>query len=104
MVSKFHQECKNVFLFVCFVNARRHLCRELNGWQLASAIYTDSQYLCPTRRSARWLTEKGRGIQDTYAYRFEYQPSVYPAVGRTLYWWQWCENFSLPCANITAQV
>lgn len=51
--------------------------KNLKGWELASLMYTDSQYLCPTQRSANWLTQRGGRLANTYVYRLEYQPTVY---------------------------
>ena len=39
-------------------------------WHTASTIYTESQYLCPTARSARWLSSSKVGnMTDVYTYR-----------------------------------
>ena len=44
-------------------------------WHTASTIYTESQYLCPTARSARWLSSSKVGnMTDVYTYRLTYVP------------------------------
>lgn len=63
----------------------------LSPWETAAVIYTDSQYLCPTQRSARWLS--GIGAK-TFVYRLEYQPSIFAAVGQLVYQTSWCADFS----------
>lgn len=49
-------------------------------------MYTDSQYLCPTRRSAQWLTGAFH-LPNVYVYHLEYKPSVYQQIGLAQYWW-----------------
>ena len=66
-------------------------------------IYTDSQYLCPTSRSARWLIQSGV-VQDdnVYTYRLLYAPSMAQGSARFLYWLDWCHPLQLkPCLNAT---
>jgi len=68
----------------------------LGPWGTAALIYTDSQYLCPTQRSAQWLADMGAA---TYVYRVEHKPSTYR--GDLLYQTAWCEDYSR-CPNATA--
>ena len=69
-------------------------------WEGAAKIYTDSQYLCPTTRSARWLD--AAGDRATYTYRLEYAPSFFGAIGTHVFWRAgWCGDYAR-CANTTA--
>merc|ERR1711959_179681 len=53
----------------------------LTPWETAAVIFTDSQYVCPTQRSARWLASAG---MDTFVYRLEYAPSTFDLPGRIM--------------------
>ena len=68
-------------------------------WGAAANMYTDSQYLCPTTRSAHWLVAAG---VTTYTYRLEYAPALFQSVGELLYWSvPWCDGYAR-CANVSA--
>lgn len=69
----------------------------IGPWLTASRIYTDSQYLCPSQRSARWMTTAER---DVFVYQLSYAPSTLVLTGYLIYLVMWCEDF-LPCANMT---
>jgi hypothetical protein len=69
-------------------------------WEGAAKMYTDSQYLCPTTRSARWLD--ARGDRATYTYRLEHAPSFFGEIGTHVFWRSgWCGDYKR-CANLTA--
>lgn len=73
---------------------------ELNAftpWETAAVIFTDSQYVCPTQRSARWLTAAG---MDTFVYRLEYAPSTFYLPSRIMFLEGFCSDFSW-CKNIS---
>jgi carboxylesterase type B len=63
----------------------------LSPWETAAEIYTDSQYLCPTQRSARWLAEVG---VKTFVYRLEYKPSIFDVPASIVFQESWCPDFS----------
>jgi hypothetical protein len=70
-------------------------------WQTASKVFTDSQYTCPTRRSARWLIQSGRVPPgQVFAYQLRYEAVVYGLLGDVVYWWEWCQDLNL-CRNAT---
>eukprot|EP00035_Acanthoeca_spectabilis_P010267 m.181953 g.181953 ORF g.181953 m.181953 type:complete len:611 (+) comp14969_c0_seq4:103-1935(+) len=75
--------------------------KHLDPWQTASLMYTDSQYLCPTRRSAQWLTGAFH-LPNVYVYHLEYKPSVYQQIGLAQYWWVWCQHYAI-CSNMTKE-
>lgn len=80
----------------------------LGPWLTASRIYTDSQYLCPSQRSARWMTatdlsssnESSAAGRDVFVYQLSYAPSTLALIGYVIYWAMWCEDL-VPCANMT---
>ena len=49
----------------------------MSPWEIASQIYTESEYLCPTERSAVWLTspQNKQNVDKVYTYRLMYAPS-----------------------------
>jgi len=66
-------------------------------WEVASKVYTDSEYTCPTRRSARWLLDSGRVSNDNvFVYQLLYEPSYAIWTGLGVFWWNWCKLL-LPC-------
>ena len=97
------------------------------GWETAALIYTESQYLCPTSRSAQWLlsadlslspgagnrrfnsrggnpkhkteTEAENQHKNIFSYELVYEPSVMKVLSEILYD-KWCADF-IPCKNIT---
>jgi para-nitrobenzyl esterase len=69
----------------------------LSPWETAAAIYTDSQYLCPTQRSARWLSDIG--VQ-AYVYRLEFKAAVFDVWSKLLYQELWCTDLSR-CENVS---
>jgi len=70
-------------------------------WKAASQVFTDSQYTCPTQRSARWLIKSGRVSGNrVFAYQLRYEAPIYGIVGDILYWYEWCQSWSL-CNNAT---
>lgn len=69
----------------------------LTPWEVAATIYTDSQYLCPTQRSARWLAEVGA---DTFVYRLEYKPTIFDVPARIVFQEMWCSDYSM-CDNVS---
>lgn len=73
-------------------------------WAAASKVFTDSQYTCPTRRSARWLLKSGRVPQNrVFMYQVRYEPEAYALLGVVLDWFEWCNtNYHLwICKNAT---
>jgi len=70
-------------------------------WGVAAQIYTDAEYFCPTRRSARWLAEsKAVSPDQVFVYKLNYAPSFFAR--ENIQWVQktWCESLgsiSLPC-------
>lgn len=67
-------------------------------WMTAAEVYTDSEYLCPARKSALSLLRSKRVDSDNvYVYQFQYEPSYAVADGIVLYWWEWCARWLLPC-------
>lgn len=70
------------------------------AWAAAANIYTDGQYLCPTQRSARWLSRAG--VPRVFTYRLEYAPAIWDTFGQLVYWQNWCARYA-QCANATAQ-
>jgi len=69
----------------------KELTQGLSPWETAAVIYTDSQYLCPTQRSARWLKRVGA---QTFVYRLEYSPSIFWHSGRLVFQQYWCADYS----------
>ena len=49
----------------------------IQPWKVASKIYTESEYLCPTERSANWLTAAPMATSpwkdNVYSYRLTYE-------------------------------
>jgi carboxylesterase type B len=72
-------------------------------WEIATLIYTDSQYLCPTARSARWLRQSGRVADDNvFVYRLDYESSTARNESEFYYWLHWCQFWKLKeCRNAT---
>lgn len=71
------------------------------AWRAATAIFTDSQYLCPTQRSARWLQSSSKVANDrVYVYRLEYAPSTQRGEAEEIYWWSYCQAWPLPCRDM----
>jgi len=70
-------------------------------WEAAAAIFTDSQYYCPTRRSAEWLvaSQKVDGNK-VFVYQLGYAPSFLGVVSEILYWYEWCPRWPLPCKQM----
>ncbi|CAE8730743.1 unnamed protein product [Polarella glacialis] len=67
-------------------------------WKAAAQVYTDSQYTCPTRRSASWLLKSKRVNQDRiFVYSLTYEPSYEVAVGQFKFWRYFCKQWPLPC-------
>ena len=96
----------------------------LGPWKVASLIYTESQYLCPTERSATWLESglrgesrgesrggssgESRGVSSVekerkvYTYRLEYESSVATAESDFFDWIAWCASHPLKkCQNVS---
>jgi len=76
-------------------------------WKVASQIYTESEYLCPTERSARWLTSPPPAApspwkDNVFTYRLTYAPSNMIVNGEIIYWYAWCTDL-IPCKNMTAE-
>eukprot|EP00931_Biecheleriopsis_adriatica_P029197 TRINITY_DN17369_c0_g1_i2.p1 TRINITY_DN17369_c0_g1~~TRINITY_DN17369_c0_g1_i2.p1 ORF type:complete len:277 (-),score=51.17 TRINITY_DN17369_c0_g1_i2:103-933(-) len=70
-------------------------------WQAAEQVYTDSQYLCPTQRSASWLHKSGRAPSgNVFVYEFTYKNPKSIVLGKIFYWWEWCRSIG-PCRNDT---
>eukprot|EP00928_Gymnodinium_smaydae_P019966 TRINITY_DN176_c0_g3_i1.p1 TRINITY_DN176_c0_g3~~TRINITY_DN176_c0_g3_i1.p1 ORF type:complete len:618 (+),score=28.48 TRINITY_DN176_c0_g3_i1:63-1856(+) len=69
----------------------------LSPWATAADIFTDSQYLCPTQRSARWLAAAGANV---FVYNLAYQPSVFEAAARIVFQKAWCSDYSR-CENVS---
>eukprot|EP00930_Biecheleria_cincta_P034376 TRINITY_DN23768_c0_g1_i1.p1 TRINITY_DN23768_c0_g1~~TRINITY_DN23768_c0_g1_i1.p1 ORF type:complete len:468 (+),score=62.06 TRINITY_DN23768_c0_g1_i1:433-1836(+) len=68
-------------------------------WRAAAEIYTDTNYLCPAQRSARWLAESGKVPADrVFVYEFNYEPSFVDKASEWFYWWEWCHTIG-PCKN-----
>lgn len=73
-----------------------------NPWLAASLIFTESQYLCPTQASARWLQSAGTVEKDAiFVYQLTYAPEIMALVGDILYWYQWCSAWPDLCPNMT---
>lgn len=73
-------------------------------WSAAARVFTDSQYLCPTRRSAQWLLQSGRvPPESVYVYQLRYEPSIYSVYGKLVYWWEWCHTLWF-CANSSVPI
>jgi carboxylesterase type B len=72
-------------------------------WEIATLIYTDSQYLCPTARSARWLRKSGSVANDNvFVYRLDYESSTSRKESEFYYWLHWCQYWKLKeCRNAT---
>ena len=72
-------------------------------WEIATLIYTESQYLCPTARSAQWLRASGRVTNDNvFVYRLGYESSAALRDSRFYYWLKWCQFWKLKvCSNAT---
>ena len=77
---------------------------KVGAWKTASKIFTDSQYLCPTERSANWLLQSNQvKNQHVYIYRLGYESSVAAVENELIDWLEWCHPFQLkPCQNATA--
>jgi para-nitrobenzyl esterase len=79
---------------------------EASPWAAASAMYTDSQYLCPTHRSARWLAQSGAVPPSrVFVYRLLFESSLARRQQKALYWFYWCPWLVLRppfrCDNVT---
>jgi len=78
-------------------------------WALAAKAYTDQQYFCPTRRSARWLADSGV-ISDEriFVYEYTYEPKHYAFQRLFSNWRNWCLNISarrfLPCKAMAVDI
>jgi len=73
----------------------------VNPWDAASLVFTESQYLCPTERSARWLVDASAvSNKSVFVYQLVYEPGVMALVGDIFYWYQWCPDL-LPCSNMS---
>ena len=72
-------------------------------WETATLIYTESQYLCPTARSARWLRASGKVRHDNiFVYRLDYESSLAQRTSEFFYWLKWCNYWKLEeCRNAT---
>jgi carboxylesterase type B len=77
--------------------------KTLGPWRTSSKIYTESQYLCPTERSAQWLIDSGTvENNNVFSYRLGYESSVAALNERFEWWVRWCflKNFKLKnCKN-----
>jgi len=71
----------------------------LGAWKTAALVYTESQYLCPTQRSALWMSKVGT---PAFVYRLDYKPSIFDIAASFVFEEMWCSDYS-HCSNITAQ-
>lgn len=68
-------------------------------WNVAAKIYTDTNYLCPAQRSARWIAESGKvPAHRVFVYEFNYEPSFVNKASEWFYWWEWCHSIG-PCKS-----
>ena len=74
-------------------------------WQTACRIYTESQYLCPSERSAKWLLESNQVANNNIRlYRLTYEASVARSQNEFVDWFSWCKALSIPCSNATKYI
>ena len=66
-----------------------HEITTLTPWEVASMIYTEQQYTCPTSRSARWLVNEN-GVENVFVYELLYAPSMMAKVGEIVDWLYFC--------------
>jgi hypothetical protein len=65
---------------------------KIGAWETAALIYTESQYLCPTDRSAKWLSAPGVvPATSVFKYELTYAPHLMAELGELVYWTQWCK-------------
>ena len=79
--------------------------KRIGPWRTACLIYTESQYLCPSERSAKWLlASKQVHNNNIRLYRLMYEPSVASSENEFLDWLYWCTTLSIPCANASKYI
>jgi len=70
-------------------------------WKASVNIYTDAEYLCPSRSSGHWLLRSGKVAKErVFIYRMMYEPSYYVSYGRAWYWWYFCKMW-VPCSAMS---
>jgi len=62
-------------------------------WEALARLYTDSQYICPTARTARWLAQSGRvPANKVFVYQLRHASAGFASVGEGNFRKKWCEK------------